>query len=562
MTQITRRSFLKTAGITGSFAAACALVGGVPCVAVAKDAASAAGTPDFMVPPAPIADDEIINTTEAEVIVVGAGTAGLATALSAAQAGLKTVLFSASSGPIARGGSNCAVYSKAMNAAGVERVPYDCVTAECLHGAYRPDQKKWARWYTHSEESMDWLIDIMENAGYMTTLEQNANFPATSPFYQPVSSHSWCEPDAPSAGGGQPYVVATLAKEIENAGGTLIYNTVAKQLVRGGKANGTEGRVEAVIAQNSDGTYEKFVGTKAVVLATGDFSANGDMMEKYCTWAAPFFKNVPADEIDYDITINMGGLYRGDGQQMGLWAGAAWQEIDPAACMGGNVCVGPWRQLQENFLGLLVNRDGQRYMNEAATSALGGMPALLQPEHKVSAIWDSKYAEFLSDTWHPFGAAYNLTPTLPATEVVAQWDKMAEDGAYFKADTLEELIEKAGLPAETLETIAHYNELCAAGEDADFHKDAQYLAPIKEGPFYAATKDTPDAMTVLGGLRTNEYMQVCDADDKPIPGLYNVGTMVGDLYAGIYTFQLCGVNLGAACLTFGYLTGKHIAENE
>ena len=567
MIQLSRRSFLKTAGLVGGAGIASSLVGcasqeGAPNSGAPDAAISALASPSFFTAPDPIAEDAIASTTEADVIVVGAGTSGLATALSALQAGLNTVLISASSRPIARGGSNCAVYSKAMEAAGVERIPYECVTAELTQGAYRPDQRKWATWYAHSEESMNWLIDLMENAGFMTTLEQNANFPADSPFYQPLGSHSWCEPDEVSAGGGQSFVVTTLAQEIEKASGTIIYNTTAKQLVRGGKPNGTEGRVEAVIAQTADGTYQKFVGTKAVVLATGDFSANGEMMEKYCTWAAPFFTDVPADEIDYDITINMGGLYRGDGQQMGLWAGAAWQEIDPVCCMGGNICVGPWRQLQENFLGLLVNRNGARYMNEAATSALGGMPALLQPEHQVTAIWDSNYAEFFGDTWHPFGAAYGITPTLPAADVVAQWNEQAESGTYLKADTLEELTEAAGLPKETLDTIARYNELCTAGRDEDFHKGAEYLAPIKTGPFYAATKDTPDAMTVLGGLRTNEFMQVCDKTGAAIPGLYNVGTMVGDLYAGIYTFQLCGVNLGAACLTFGYLTGKHIAENE
>ena len=55
-------------------------------------------------------------------------------------------------------------------------------------------------------------------------------------------------------------------------------------------------------------------------------------------------------------------------------------------------------------------------------------------------------------------------------------------------------------------------------------------------------------------------MQVCDADDQPIEGLYNVGTMVGDLFAGRYTFNIQGANYGMACVTFGYLTGKLLAE--
>ena len=55
-------------------------------------------------------------------------------------------------------------------------------------------------------------------------------------------------------------------------------------------------------------------------------------------------------------------------------------------------------------------------------------------------------------------------------------------------------------------------------------------------------------------------MQVCDENDEPIPGLYNVGTMVGDYYADLYNFLVAGNNLGACCLTFGYMTGRAIAE--
>ena len=67
---------------------------------------------------------------------------------------------------------------------------------------------------------------------------------------------------------------------------------------------------------------------------------------------------------------------------------------------------------------------------------------------------------------------------------------------------------------------------------------------------------------MLGGLSTDPQMRVCDKEDNPIPGLYNVGTMVGDMFATNYTFMVEGANYGANCITFGYLTGKHIAENE
>lgn len=563
--QINRRDFLKGAAFVGGAAmasmAACSpqasnegedasgLKGGV------QEVESGAG-PGFMVASDPIVEDQISDTQESDVVVVGAGTAGLVTALSALQNGLSVTLVSASSAPIARGGSNNAVYSKVMAEYGVPRIEYSDIQNELVQGSGMPDQRKWMRYWNNSEEAMNWLIDIMEGDGYLTVLEDCAAL-GEACFNQPVSSHCWCPADQVSAGGGQPLVVATLERRIQEAGGKLVYNTVAKQLVRGGEANGTSGRVEAVIAQATDGSYGKFVGNKAVVLATGDFSGNGEMMRHYCEWAAPYYDDL--QEVDYDITINMGGLYRGDGQQMGLWVGAAWQKT-PVVPMGGNVCVGPWRQLQENFAGLLVNRNGQRYMNEAATSALGGMSTTMQPGHAGYAIWNEDYARFHDGAWHPFGSAYKITPTLPAADVIASWN--ATD-SYVKADTLEELLSQMGLPvAETMATIDRYNEMCDAGVDVDFCKPAEFLCSLKEGPFYGAMNDAPDAMTVLGGLRTNDNMQVCDEEDVPIPGLYNVGTMVGDMFGGIYTFRLQGVNLGANCLTFGYLTGKFIAENE
>ena len=85
---------------------------------------------------------------------------------------------------------------------------------------------------------------------------------------------------------------------------------------------------------------------------------------------------------------------------------------------------------------------------------------------------------------------------------------------------------------------------------------------IENGPFFAEMCDTFGFLTVLGGLNTNIHMQVCDADDRAIPGLYNVGSMVGDVFSGTYTFMIEGANYGMTCVTFGHLTGKYIAENE
>ncbi len=69
-------------------------------------------------------------------------------------------------------------------------------------------------------------------------------------------------------------------------------------------------------------------------------------------------------------------------------------------------------------------------------------------------------------------------------------------------------------------------------------------------------------MTVMGGLRTNHKLQVCEEDDTPIEGLFNVGCMVGDMYANTYNFAVPGHSYGINCITFGYLLGHDLANGE
>lgn len=200
-------------------------------------------------------------------------------------------------------------------------------------------------------------------------------------------------------------------------------------------------------------------------------------------------------------------------------------------------------------------------MNEYCNFQYGGRQVFIQEESKAYAIWDKGHIK-VADKWYAGQGSLSMVP-MTEEEVYANWDAMVDNGAYLKADTLEELVDAMGLPKErALASVERYNELCSKGEDEDFYKRASALVSIAEGPFYGAVSGDMSFLTVLGGLRTNANMQVCDEGDNAIPGLYNVGTMIGDFYAGLYTFQMEGVNYGAACDCFGYLTGRFIAENE
>jgi succinate dehydrogenase/fumarate reductase flavoprotein subunit len=520
------------------------------------NAAMASQKWSFEIPPAPIADSDIANTVETEIVVVGCGTSGLVTANSAAENGAKVVLITGSSAPISRGGSNHATNSKVMEKQGFK--PYDAgefFKKELSHASYNVDQDKWFKFYNNSPEAMNWLIDKMEAAGYQCVLEGGYTDPKDSQLFMPTGAHSFIGDDIKKAGQGQPLVVKTLAKTAEASGVKIVYKMVAEQLVR---ENNNTGRVTAVIAKGEDGKYTKYVGSKAIVLATGDFSADKEMMAKYCPTYIPLLDGT--GDQGYDTAFKVGGLYKGDGQKMGLWVGAAWQKTFPNAPMilSG---VGPAPYDYTCHPGLIVNKNGYRFGNEDTLFALEANTQMHQPELKAFAIWDSNYADAMKP-WLVQGQVRGADP-IPPADIVAGWEKSVKSKAYVKADTIEDLIKQLGLPAEaTKATIDRYNEFCKNGVDADYHKRAERLVAIEKGPFYGSASQKPVFLTVMGGLRTNINMQVCDENDQPIPGLFNVGTMVGDYYANTYNFIVEGNNYGASCVTFGYVTGRAIAKGE
>lgn len=110
-------------------------------------------------------------------------------------------------------------------------------------------------------------------------------------------------------------------------------------------------------------------------------------------------------------------------------------------------------------------------------------------------------------------------------------DEAVAAGTMLKADTIEELIEKTGLPEEeALASIRRYNAMCDKRFDADFGKQAKRLFPVEKGPFYA-TKFTPAIMIIcMGGLDSDEYCRTYDVDGNVIKGLYVTGNVQGNRF--------------------------------
>ena len=563
---IDRRTFVAGSA-TG--AAVSALMGIGLTRAQAEEASAANGeqVPEFLIPPDPATPDK---TADYDVVVVGAGFSGLNCAFSAAQNGANVCLIERLDQVIGRGGSTFAINSKLMDEKGYhyttgmsapehddeKRFDIGRVFKRMMgYHSYRIDGAKWMLHAHRSEEAMNWMIDNMTTAskvgGYDLTpvMEHwysdpegiNGEFPGTHEFL-----------DGPNGSGPaanpQQDACENLLFYCQDAGVDVHFGTVAQQLVKDGE------RVVGVICQDPDGTITQYNGAKGIVMCTGDFGTNQEMKEAIIPW----MKDVP------------GGIWEGTGHKMCYWAGAA---VDRSGTPAPMVFCFQWRSITKQvraFQGLMVNSDGVRYTNEDNVISHGGLSLMHERGHQAFAIWDDDYAN--EPQWQNHAFVDGDPVFADADEVRAYWDKVVNGDGYvemngsgkievrmIKADTVEELVEQLGLPAEeTLAQIERYNKYCDQGFDEEFDKRPELLLPVKTAPFYGI-KCTPWFLTTTGGIRCNERMQVQDADDNVIPGLYCLGSMVGDMYDNCYSTHFPGHNLGSTCLTFGYLTGKYLA---
>lgn len=548
---VTRRGF-----ITGAAAAGAVAVTGVSAAqtAVAEPAGDSAYA--WEKAPEPIDESQIVDTVETDVLVIGGGTSGLICGLKAREEGADVIILEKMPMVIGRGGSIFAMNSRFTQEKGVTLDIGKTYKRMMGYHSFRVDQDKWLLHANHSGEAMDWLEERMTTASkvgghdlYPILEEQYDDPEELVGEYQGTHEFLGGPHGSNPRDNPQQDVVDNLAAWCVDQGVDLRYNTCAEQLVKD-----EAGTVVGCVALNEDDEYVKFVGRNGVVLATGDFGTDKEMIAKYCHWA---------------LQCGDGGVFDGSGHKMALWAGAAWEKSEGAVPL--LMCF-QWINITNqvrSFQGLLVNENGVRYTNEDNVLSHGTAAFLSQPHSRAYAIWDTAYA-YDADWRHQYLDGPAVFEA--GDDAIAHWDKLVTSGEIdqngsgsmslnmVKCDTLEELVEALGLPAEeTLATIERYNGFCETGVDEDYHKREGLLLPVKEGPFYGAIC-TPWQLAMLGGIRCNTQMQALDENDEVVPGLYVIGSLVGDMYANIYSTHFPGHNLGATCLTFGWLTGNRLAH--
>ncbi|MDR0350201.1 MAG: FAD-dependent oxidoreductase [Coriobacteriales bacterium] len=522
-----------------------------------------AGTHTWEIAPAPIAADQIGATEDCDVLIIGAGLAGCCAALAALEKGAKVINIDKN--------PPGSVVGRGVHIAGFHtKVQQELVEAGLLEEPdYRQVIRRWVNWAQgrvkeqllwefarKSGACFDWLYDQAVASGRLEALlwdgyykgPDYTEYPVTHIFYQAGKYEETINFTFYGTGDvfGNAAAVPVFYDLIAENGGEIRWSQTAERILREGN-----GPVNGVIVRLDDDSYLQY-NAKSVIIATGDYAADPAMMNYYSPMVA--YAN---DQAYYTPTF----CDTGDGHKMALWVGAAMQKSEPhAAVMHLDFGAASYGFLH-------VNWDGKRFKNEDVNTQSKSVTKALQTHKDAYTIYDSKGLEYVKRQmdagvggglqWgqltQPVGGEYNLE----AQQIVLEQE--IEDGLTFSADTLEELADKIGVPADNfVATVERYNELAKAGDDVDFGKRAEVMDPVEEPPFYAGHLSA-NLLTMCGGLRTNIHTQVLNADDEPIEGLYVCGSCAGEFFgAGDYPTYVPGIGHGR-CVTFGRIAGINAA---
>lgn len=537
---ISRRSFLTRSALAAAGASVLGLAGCAPgsgdkaaeTDAVLGKSSDGAATLSFLEQPEPIKDSQLKATRTFDVVVIGAGAAGVPAALSAAEAGAKVAVLQKEDRVVSQGNSGTGIDLTKSDPAGVQGL----VAKIIKDNQHRANPKLIEAWANNSGEAVKWVIDRAKAGGAQVIDQGNLQQVAIANVngYGPMTYvTSFFGPKPYTAGDG----MRALAKTAEKAGVEFFFSTPATQLVQD-----ASGAVTGVIAKDANGDYVKFVAKKGVIMASGDYQNNKAM----CDYFIPDAKNFGRKQLNRT----------GDGFLMGYWAGAVIEPINHTKMLH-DFDAGPASMCDMPFLA--VDQNGKRFVNETVEmSVLNNYLRQAENTGQYSQIFDANYMTQAA-TWpgrlvDPEG----LKNYMPEENVERHGVFETFIGTY-KADTLEQLAEKIGVdPTTFVATVKRYNEQVKAGKDTDFGKPADKLVPVETAPFYGIHR-TVRLSAVCSGLVVDENSQCLDADGKGIKGLYAVGNLGGGFYGGVdYPLAVFGLSLGR-CYTFGYLTGKHVA---
>lgn len=594
---VTRRNFLSGAALVSAAIAGAGLAGCAPQSAAPAASSSSAGetlgatgaanstvgfdgtgTLPWLGEAPAISDDQVEEELTADVVVVGLGAAGVPAARAAAEAGAKVVCLESSS-HLNSVASDMAIFGGQTQAQWGrgdgfldKKMVVNMHMEECSHHV---SQSIISRYYDESGAALDWFVGASKNL-YMAP-ESYAEIPTDAqanymfPYMYPMpETYDYAKEDLPCypTSVGFSSLATVMADNLQaavDAGAEVRYSTKGVELILN-----DEGAVAGIYAQaaGSDG-YLKIT-APSVILATGDYLGNEDMMKFYAPECVENGINILS--IDLDDEGNYTNV--GEGHKMGAWAGAAIEQWHAPMIhhMGGGAGADGRGVIGNNGY-LWLNLRGKRFMNEDLPGQQLENQVELQPQRKAYQFFDASWPEQLAyfPAAHGVACIYRDEPLPEYTasglrinvRTPADIDAAVEEGRCLKADTIDELLGMIeGMDVETAKaSIERYNELARAGEDTDFFKSSQRLFALENGPFYAAECGCALTLGNLGGLESDEDCHVYNTDRELIPGLYAAGATQGGRFAVQYPISLKGLSCGM-CMVYGKIAGENAAAGK
>ena len=472
-------------------------------LAGAEQALAAAGlNPDDYktAPEKAVQEDAVLD---ADVVVAGAGGAGLSAAVTAAEAGAKVVVLEKTSFALGATGMSAG----AIAAGARDTDPEGTYTRDQLYDFWmwiadgKTDAAVTRKIADMSTDSINWL----ENMGLAWKRAMTGFFGVD--ILMVAGDLADEEGHLGSAGG---MIIDTLKTRADELGVVFCFDTPATAILTDGD------RVTGIVGTRADGSTVT-VNAKAVVLATGDFFGDVDKMREI--------------RPDVDKVVLYGhAANTGDGIRMAVEIGAkeSYGAEVAKGCYGtGGSRLGTYK------IGMTVNAAGERFVDEAV--GYGPYYTALRAQQAAG-----------NDVfWEIFDSATPYTADLEADYA---------DGTIVKADTLEELAAAIGVDAAGLAATAAAYDAEKGQTDSQFGKMAEFMFGMSEGPFYATTV-YPLALGSYGGLEIDTEARILKADGGVFENLYGAGDVV------LRSFMVDTYPYSGTCLQYAVSTGRIAGAN-
>lgn len=564
----TRRSFLKGAGLGAAGLATAGMIGCSPASGTASTeggaSSSTASKPSsWRDAPEPIADGDIAETADCDVLVIGLSFSGCSAFRAAAEAGAKVIameMHPEDNHTCIGVGHFGHINSEFLKERGIDPIdPIEFLNNWQLRAANRSNAALSRRFTNECGAAFDWYIDCL------TQEERDAmeiQFYPTDEGYTTLKNGLGTYIGTATTSAVQEKILGNLLQVGLDKGAQIYWGCPAQQLVCA-----DDGTVTGAIGQKEDGSYVKVNAAKGVIVAAGDYSANPEMAKELLSQIT--------NMIGEDGEITTSG-YQGDGLKMCYWAGG---QLDPyQSSMGGDYyypCDSPMDPLG-SAAALWINADGKRYCNEGfGFMEWAAYAGALQPQGKISIVFDSNYEALIKaqpachmGVDYPNGGMDKLPALLEAAVAGGPEGSGPDAGpvVVYAADDFETLGGYLGYEGDELAnfvaTVERYNELCATGLDEDFGKEKSLMFAVNQPPYYAyaGEKTLGGMLCATSGVAIDENGQVLARETfRPIPGLFAAGNTAGSRFGIQYTTALCGVSIAFA-VTQGKFTGEYVAQ--